>query len=332
MQNSKLPGIMIRQIEVYRPENFKTVDEIIEEFKSKGKDIEFLAKEFLGKDTIHLCKANEENGLTMAKAVTHKILESTGLNGNDFDMIVVSTTLPEYVAPITALIIHDEIKGKEDVICYDINANCIGSVLALSQIYNQMKLNPRINRTLLIGADFLNFHCDKENESLVANFGDAACAIVIEKTQGTSDLIDSKCYVDPGLINTVVFPKCGTSNIYNVEKDEMRMYAEQMPSSIALVVDQINKILAENELTVNDISAFCFSQSAQYFTEYLKDRLEIPDEKAVYIGDKYGYTATSSPFIALYEMNKRNTIKRGDYILFWTVGVGGQHIFSIIRY
>ena len=41
--------------------------------------------------------------------------------------------------------------------------------------------------------------------------------------------------------------------------------------------------------------------------------------KIPYIGDKYGYTGTASPLLALYSSLKEGKIKRGDYIEHWSV-------------
>lgn len=330
--DEKITGIQIRKIEVYRPDYFKTIDQVIEEFSVVGKDIEFIAREFLGKEKLHLVKDNQENSLTMGLEVTKKILQSTGLQGTDFDMVVFSSTLPEYVAPPTSLLIHHAIQGKNDAVCYDINANCIGMVAAFNQIYKQMYADKKINRVLLIGADYMTIHAEAYNESTVPNFGDAACAVVIERTEEQSGLIDDTYCIDSRTIENTVLPRCGTSHIYEVDKDQMRMKFEAVPSDLSNVVEMIKNILAKNELEVSDIEMFCFSQSALYFIEYLRDRLNIPEEKSLYTGNQYGYTGTSCPFITLYHAIEEKRVKRGDYIFFWTMGVGAQHTCSIIKY
>jgi 3-oxoacyl-[acyl-carrier-protein] synthase-3 len=55
-------------------------------------------------------------------------------------------------------------------------------------------------------------------------------------------------------------------------------------------------------------------------------------DKIIYIGDKYGYTGTTSPLISLYEGIQQGRIKRGDTVLFWTVGAGHQFIVMLFKY
>lgn len=41
---------------------------------------------------------------------------------------------------------------------------------------------------------------------------------------------------------------------------------------------------------------------------------------------------TTSPFIALYESIKEGKVKRGDYVIFWTIGSGSQSIVMLYKY
>ena len=96
--------------------------------------------------------------------------------------------------------------------------------------------------------------------------------------------------------------------------------------------DIMTKMLRENGLTKDDISMFCFSQFALANIQKIRELMDIDETKSIYIGDKYGYTSTSSPFIALYEAIKQGSVKRGDYIMFWTIGTGSESIVVLYKY
>ncbi|MBE3649126.1 3-oxoacyl-[acyl-carrier-protein] synthase III C-terminal domain-containing protein, partial [Paenibacillus polymyxa] len=55
-------------------------------------------------------------------------------------------------------------------------------------------------------------------------------------------------------------------------------------------------------------------------------------DQMIYVGDRYGYTGTSSPFIALYEGIGSGRIRRGDHVLFWTIGAGYQLVAMLFKY
>lgn len=77
---------------------------------------------------------------------------------------------------------------------------------------------------------------------------------------------------------------------------------------------------------------FCFSQYALCNIKDLRKLMNIDENKSLFIGSEYGYTGTSSPFIALYEAIERKLIKRGDYVMFWTIGAGSQNISLLFKY
>jgi 3-oxoacyl-[acyl-carrier-protein] synthase III len=60
--------------------------------------------------------------------------------------------------------------------------------------------------------------------------------------------------------------------------------------------------------------------------------MELKDEQIIYIGDEYGYTGTSSPFIAFNRGIETGRIKRGDYIIFWTIGAGSESVTLLFKY
>lgn len=51
-----------------------------------------------------------------------------------------------------------------------------------------------------------------------------------------------------------------------------------------------------------------------------------------FVADKYGYTGTTSPFMALYEAINAGEIKRGDLINIWTIGITWFACHILIRY
>ena len=123
-----------------------------------------------------------------------------------------------------------------------------------------------------------------------------------------------------------------SSNVYEADVESRLLRFLQPDPEISIVPDYINNILSEQNLKVSDISMFCLSQFALYYVEYLKQILSIEDDKCMYIADKFGYTGTTSPFLVLYYALKENKVKRGDYVLLWTIGIGTQHVFALIKY
>lgn len=323
----------MRDIEVYHGGNIVNNDYYIEHFKKQGKDVKKFFEETLGRKYRYEINRESENALTMAIEVSHKVLKKSNYTGKDIDMIVYSGMLSEYVSPTSALIIHSAINGKKECFCHDMNVNCIGMTYALDLVNRYISTNPQINRVLLVGSDYLTPQVSPENEECYGQYGDVSCAVILERTEEDCKLIDTKVSVNNDFIDYVRFPKCGFAHIYDAPKEEMYVKWKSFGTWwIDGAIENINSILDKSKLSIEDISMFCFSQIAYKNIVTLREKTGISEEKSLYVGDTYGYTGTTSPFLVFYEGIKAGHIKRGDYVVFCTVAAGSTHITSLIKY
>lgn len=332
MKNYIHRNIMIRDISVYFPENSIATKEIVDEFKEAGKDIEIEVNEFLGKKHLRKIACNEENTLTMSITAAKNVLNQAKLTGQDMDMIVLSSAIPEYLTPPTSILINRAINGKPEALCYDINVACCGMTTAMLQIYRQMEADSRIQRVLLIGAEYLTIHLQQYDEIMKPNVGDCACAVIIEKTDQQSRLIDSLSYLDLSCAEELLFPACGMSNIYHREEQSRRFRTQNPFINEDIVVTNIQKLLSDNHLSCRDIALFCSSQFSLFNLKSIRKKLELSEERCPYVSSDIGYTSTVSPFLVLWKVIQQKKIHRGDYVLFWTVGAGIEYIFVLIQY
>lgn len=329
MRNLKIKGI-----EVFHGQNIVENEVYIEHFKKQGKDVRGLYENALGRKRRYEINREEENALTMAIKSSCKVLESCKLTGQDIDMIVYSGMLSEYASPISALFIHNAIKGKKECFCHDMNVNCIGMTYALDFISRYMMSNDNVNRVLLVGSENLTPQVSSENEELYGTFGDASCALILEKTDEDSKLLDTKIGVNTeSYLDYVRFPSCGFSNIYSKPKKELYTTWKSFGKWwIDEAVENIFEILEKNHLSKDDVAMYCFSQISSKNLKVLREKLNIPEERSLYVGDIYGYTGTTSPFLVFYEGIKKGMIRRGDYVIFSTVAAGSVHIEVLIKY
>ncbi|MBD7912168.1 3-oxoacyl-[acyl-carrier-protein] synthase III C-terminal domain-containing protein [Clostridium cibarium] len=326
-------NIQIRNIEIYHGSKIVGNEYYFEHFKKLGKDIKHFIEDVMGRKNRYLLDSSKENSLTMAIEASKRVLRASDLNGEDIDMIVFSSVLPEYVSPPSSFILHNAISGKENCLCHDMNVNCIGMTYALNLINGYMKADSDINTVLLVGSDFLTPQVDPDNELCYGEYGDAACAIVLERTSRDCGVIDCKVSTQTIAVDEIRFPRCGFSNMYDAEKKDL--YAKWDSYQIHWfdsVINNMNSILKENNLSVEDISMFCFSQFSYSNIVKIRETMNIGESRSLYIGDTYGYTGTSSPFIVLYESIKNNKVKPGDYVMFWTIASGTSHMALLFKY
>lgn len=325
--------IKIRNIEVYHPQN--TVDNgfYIDHFKKQGKDVENFLNH-MGKKKRHVIKEGEDTGLTMAIKAVRKSFENTELTMKDIDMILFSTQVPEYSIPTNAMMIHEEFKGKSNTRVMDLNASCAGMTVTIEQASMYMRANPHMKRALVIGSEQLSMLSNPEEEISYATLADAACAVILEKTTENTGFIDAEYHTYSANTDKILYPIEGTSGVLQGKDDGKFLRFLPFDTSFgAPITDRmIEDLLSRNHLKISDINAFCFSQLAYSDSTRLQERFQIDMNKILYIGDQYGYTGTTSPFIALYEGVKSGKVQRGDLVLFWTVGAGHQFVAMLFRY
>ncbi|SET22786.1 3-oxoacyl-[acyl-carrier-protein] synthase III C-terminal domain-containing protein [[Clostridium] polysaccharolyticum] len=328
-------NVQIKQIAVYHPEKILDNEYYYEHYKKQGKDVKKLFEDVYGRDKRYVINENaekKENTLTMQIEAAKRVLKKACLQGEDIDMIVSASQIPEHVVPACAVIIHREIEGKMDSICYDFNANCISMVLALENVYRYMDNNPKVNRVLLVGGEYTTQVHNPMNEYGYGLFGDAACAIILEKTDRKCGLADCDFFINDKYYDKMIFPHCGMSKIYESTKEAILSTMEPVSCDLDEVERKLKGILRRSNLEVQDVKMFCFSQYLIRNIQTLKEDLGIKDEQCIYVGDEYGYTGVSSPFLVLDRAVEKGIVKRGDYVAFWTIGAGMQHICMLIQY
>lgn len=327
-------NMQIKEIEVSHGKRVVDNEYYIEYFKKQGKDVKHFFEDVMGRKRRYEYDKETENALTLAIESSKKVLAKANLTGKDIDMIVYTGTLPEYNSPISAILLHNAIEGKKECFCHDLNINCLGMTYALDMIDRYIKTSDSINTVLLVGSDILTAVVDQNNENNYGQFGDVSCAIILEKTDSPSKLIDTKIAVDTTYVDNIRFPECGNSHMFEDTpiKERLTKWVGSPPWWVDGIIEDIKLILAKNELSIDQIAMICFSQIALKNIMKVREELDLSEEKVIFVADAYGYTGTSSPMLALYESVKRGKVKRGDYIIIATAAFGGEHITELIRY
>lgn len=330
--------INIRATGIYHPERKVENEQYLSYFSQKGKDVRPIL-EANGRKTRYVSDNPGENSLTMAVEACKRALDTAELTGRDIDLLVFSSGTPEYLAPTNALKIHTAIGGRNDIIAYDMNANCVGMIVAVDQVSRSMLTNSRCRRALVVGSEQMNRFSKKNDEVTTSNFGDAACAVVLEKAEegeGESGFVDSMYFVKTGGPNNMRFPEAGMSSIYDpkVSEDQKRIFwpGGIGDTSYSVAADLIGRLLARNGVEARGVSRYFLSQLSLKNLRSIAELLHVGMDRVQFIGDRYGYTGTSSPFLALHHSIAEQSIRRGDTVVFWSIGTGVETCAMLWRY
>jgi len=325
-----MQNIKIKEVAIYHPKNIVKNEYYIQHFKNQGKDITHFL-EIMGRKERFIINNKNENTITMAIEASKLVLEKAGLEGKDIDMIIFSTQVPERTLPTNAMYVHKAIEARNHTIILDSNANCAGMTLSVEMASRYMQSNPRVKTALVVGSDANSLISNPEQEITYANFADASAAVILVKTEEETGFIDAIYEVDSSNKDNIAFPQEGLSKTIG-SKEHIVFLPFDGAMAIPVACEMIEELLERNNLKIDDIDSYCFSQFALSNILKIQNHFEIPDKKIIYVGDKYGYTTTSSPFLCLYEGIESKRIKRGDIILFWTIGSGHEMIAMLFKY
>jgi 3-oxoacyl-[acyl-carrier-protein] synthase-3 len=328
---------MIKGVSYYHPDNRVDNDYFIEHFKRQGTDITGLLKS-TGRNSRYIAKDMDETMLTMGYQAASKVLEETYVKASQLNLIVFASGTPEYITPSNAIKLHDMIGAGQKTAVYDLNSCCAGMLVAFEQVSRVMRNNPNIKYALVVGSEQMNRYSRSTEAISYSNFGDAGCAIVLENVYNTDrGFIDSDFYTNSSNHEKITLPAKGmTSAIHDrdIESDDKLVSWINFDLSGAFFSAKIsiNEVLFKNNLTKYNIKKYCVSQFSKTNIETICSDLEEDIDKCVFVGDEYGYTGVTSPFLAYAKLLERENLEIGDYIMFWTVGAGTTCVCALYQY
>ena len=296
--------------------------------------VDHVVDHVLGRDIRFHLDPTQETALLLAKKAASQCLARAGLTGKDIDMIIFQSNIPEYFTPPTALMLHAHLGCPTHTMCYDMNANCVGMLFAYIHANAMFNYDTRIHRCLIVQSDYFTSVCRPDNLISSFAFTDNAFAMLLEEDSAhQSGLLSHKILTDTEFVDFTLAPNKGSTYLMNhFTKDNITMTMDNdIDTNPQRTLQYLKDLLSENNLEIADIKGFFFSQYVKATIDLLQAGLEIPPDKLIYIGDKFGYTGANSPFLVMQEAIKLGQVQKGDLCLFWTIGSAFQHAFVLAK-
>ncbi|MDF9839009.1 MULTISPECIES: ketoacyl-ACP synthase III [unclassified Paenibacillus] len=320
-------NVRIAGTEVYHPP-FKVSNEQLAEQAGEAADKLIGIWKHFGRKDRYYATTYEESTLYMAIQASKALLASSGLSGEDLDMIVVSSGTHEYSAPTDAALLHQAIGGKQSCIVYDSNANCVGMVVAADQAARSMMTNPELRYALIVGSEQIARFYKEGDLASKGLCGDAACAVLLKRVEeGDCGLIDSAYYTNTQKAEDMLYPSAGMTQMFGehltLEEKKIYLHPEyNVNVAFPTAVTNIENLLHKHRYAKREVKHYILSQLNLSVIKEIAGKLNEDEVKFPYIGDVYGYTGTSSPFITLHHAIKDGTLVPGDLFFMWSVGAG----------
>jgi 3-oxoacyl-[acyl-carrier-protein] synthase-3 len=273
--------------------------------------------------------------LEAAENAVSLLSEKTGESAADIklsiDLIVLTSTTPDYLTvPSTACIVQDRL-GARNAAAFDIAAACTGLIYGLEIAMGLLLSNPARKRALIIASELLSHITDHSDRGTAVLFGDGAAALIMEKTELQAEerrgLVQSIIAADGSGARSLMVAKGGTRNPFKNGEHIDKIPCIQMDGravynfAVRAITGTIEKLLEADGKTVADLRWIIPHQANARIVSAAQKRLGIPDEKIYMNIEEYANTSAASIGIALDELNRAGSLRRGDLILL--VGFGG---------
>lgn len=275
----------------------------------------------------------EDTSYMAARASTDAI-EDANISPTDIDLIVLATCTPDMFTPSTACIVQSII-GAKNALAFDISAACSGFIYGLDVAKSLMKAN-NYNHALVIGAENLSKSVDWEDRSTCILFGDGAGAVVLSKSEDKG-LISSFCKSEGDKWECITIEGNDVDSPFVENKihrnSKLKMNGNEVfKFASSTIVNSINQILEDNNLTLEDIDYIIPHQANIRIIDYAAKKLNLPINKFYINIEKYGNTSAASIPLALSEMYEKNLLKKGNKIILVGFGAGLTYGATLINW
>ena len=255
-----------------------------------------------------------------------KLLEETGTNPDDVDLLICATSNPDYRFPSTASVIAHGCGLEKKCYAYDIQAACAGFIVA-AQAANAYIKAGIYKKVIVVCAEKMSSMVDYQDRATCPLFGDGAGAVLMEPTEDTSlGFQDGVFHVDGSGLENLVYKAGGSAKpatLETVAAREHYLYQEGRAVYKNAVMDMLNStkdVMERNNLNNDNIDWFVAHQANMRIIEAVGGRLGIAEEKVLVNIEHTGNTSAASIPICLDEF--KGKLKKGDKIVLTAFGAG----------
>jgi 3-oxoacyl-[acyl-carrier-protein] synthase-3 len=269
-------------------------------------------------------------------------LKSAGLPIDDIDLIVDTTTIPEYAYPHTGAVIAQKF-GLTTTPVLNLQQGCSGFVygLATADAFIRMGMYERI---LVVSAEMLSpmLEYSDQGRDMAVLFADGAGAVVLQAVdvRSRSGLISHHLHNDGTIVDRLYGEIYGNSTfpLVSVKKIQEGRARPRMNGRSVFVqaVRRFKEVMREaldaNGLSPADVDLYLFHQANLRIIDAIAEHAKIPPHKMFINVHKYGNTSAASVPIVMHEAFTEGRVREGDLVLTAAFGAGFAWGATLLRW
>lgn len=284
-----------------------------------------------GKDTV----------ASMAATASRKAIERAGLEVNDIELIVFATITSEYFFPGSGVLLQREL-GLPGIPAMDIKMQCSGFIYALS-VADQFLKTGMYKTALVVGAEIQSnaiVHSEA-GRNMAVIFADGAGAVVLKADESPEHRVLSTHLHSDGTHAEELYMRHPGSlqkvRITHAMLDDGSMLPHMngpvvFKHAVVRFMEVIQEALNANHLSKEDIDLLIPHQANLRISEFIREKLQLSEERVFNNIQRMGNTTAASIPIAMSEAWEAGKIKPGDLICLAAFGSGFTWASALIRW
>ncbi len=271
-----------------------------------------------------ILKDKDKGTSYLAIKAAENLLQKSGTNPADIDMVLVATATPDMPVAATAVYVATQI-GAVNAFAYDLQAACSSFLYGMSTAAAYIE-SGRYKKVLVIGADKMSSIIDYTDRATCIIFGDGAGAALFEPNHEGLGLQDEILRSD-GIGREFLKIEAGGSILPASHEtvDNKQHYVFQdgktvFKYAVSNMADISEKIMQRNNLTNEDVDWLVSHQANKRIIDATSSRMNLDESKVLVNIEKYGNTTSATLPLLLNDFEHQ--FKKGDNLIFASFGGG----------
>lgn len=277
----------------------------------------------------------------MSVKASRMAMERAGVEPKDIEFIVFATVTSDYFLPGNGVLLQREL-GLSTIGALEVKNACSGFIYALS-VADQFIKTGMYKKILVVGAEIQSSALDKsdEGQSSAIIFADGAGAVVLSAVdQDQHGILSTHLHSDGSFAEELycIAPSSSGKVRLSQEMIDRGDFFVKMNGNavfkhaIVRFMEVIKEALDHNGLTKEDLDLLVPHQANLRISQYIQQKLQLPDEKVfnniMYLGNT---TAGTIP-IALSQAWEQGRLKEGDLVCLAAFGSGFAWASALLRW
>ena len=263
---------------------------------------------------------------TMAVKAAKNAIKDSGISPEEIDLILVSTSTPDYLTPTTSCIIQKE-TGTINAASFDIVAACSGFIYGMT-IAQQFIETGYAKHVLLVSSEGMSRAVDWEDRNNCVLFGDGAGAVVLGKVEEGYGILSTYIGSDGTQGDLITIPCLSMSDEDKQRREKLKNKVsiwqngqEVFKFAIKIMPMATEKVIENTDVKLENIKYIIPHQANMRIIESAAKRLGVALEKVYTTIRKFGNMSSASIPVAMADAYSNKCLKKGDNLVL--VGFGG---------